>query len=83
TPIPEIVRARRTNCGFLFIGCRFDDQMLRLYARQIMKRSKGPYFALVEPEGLTRNELRFFETEAITPLAVSPAKFAERLAELA
>lgn len=81
TPIPEIVRTRRTNCGFLFIGCRFDDQMLRLYARQIMKRSKGPYFALVEPEGLTRNELRFFETEAITPLAVSPARLAERLAE--
>ncbi|WP_414833328.1 SIR2 family NAD-dependent protein deacylase [Afifella sp. YEN Y35] len=83
TPIPEIVRARRTNCGFLFVGCRFDDQMLRLYARQIMKRSKGPCFALVEPDGLTRNELRFFETEAITPLAASPARLAARLAELA
>jgi hypothetical protein len=59
TPIPEVVRARRERLGFVFLGCRFDDQMLRSYARQIIKRSRGPHRALVEPSGLTRNERRF------------------------
>ena len=29
TPIPEEVRLRRTNRSFLFIGCRFNDQLLQ------------------------------------------------------
>jgi hypothetical protein len=41
TPIPDIVRQSRKDMGFLFLGCRFDDQMLRSYARQILKRSAG------------------------------------------
>ena len=48
TPIPAAVKAARADRGFLFLGCRFDDQMLRTYARQIMKRSKGPHFAVAE-----------------------------------
>ena len=39
TPIPDAVKDRRTQRSFLFIGCRFHDQLLRTYARQITKRS--------------------------------------------
>ena len=54
------MKARRASRGFLFLGCRFHDQMLRTYARQIMKRSAGPHFAVVETAALTRNEAKFF-----------------------
>ncbi len=65
TPIPMAVKARRTERGFLFLGCRFHDQMLRTYARQIMKRSKGPHFAVADTEALTRNELKFYADQGI------------------
>lgn len=58
-PIPECVRQRRTEVGFLFLGCHFNDQMLRTYARQIQKRSRGPNYAVFESEQLTRMERRF------------------------
>ena len=35
TPIPDVVKDRRTERSFLFMGCRFHDQLLRTYARQI------------------------------------------------
>jgi hypothetical protein len=70
TPIPDIVKNRRAERSFLFLGCRFHDQMLRTYARQIMKRSGQEHYALVDPEQLTRNEIRFLTTQGITPLAV-------------
>jgi hypothetical protein len=59
TPIPDQVKNLRTERAFLFIGCRFHDQMLRTYARQVSKRSGQPHFALVDPEMLTLNERRF------------------------
>lgn len=59
SPIPEVVKGLRTTRGFLFIGCRFHDQMLRTYARQISKRSAGTHVAVVEVAKLTRNELKF------------------------
>lgn len=68
TPIPDIVQQRRKNVGFLFLGCRFDDQMLRAYARQIMKRSAGPHYAILPDVELTRNELRFLEEMRIIRL---------------
>ncbi len=68
SPIPDAVKARRTTRGFLFMGCRFDDQMLRTYARQIMKRSKGPHYAVIDTATATRNELRFLEEREITPI---------------
>ena len=37
------VQARRTGRPFLFLGCRFDDQMLRIFARQIAKRRAEHY----------------------------------------
>lgn len=66
TPLPDDVKERRLNRSFFFIGCRFDDQMLRTYARQIMKRSTQPHFAIMEAEKLTRNERKFLTTQGIT-----------------
>lgn len=68
TPIPPLVRDRRSFRGFLFLGCRFHDQMLRTYARQIMKRSRGPHFAVADAAHLTRNEARFFAEQGIAVL---------------
>lgn len=71
TPIPRIVKQRRIGRSFLFIGCRFDDQLLRIYARQITKRSANVHYALVEPDALSRNELRFLLDQGLIPLAVA------------
>src|SRR3974377_437002 len=50
TPIPDVVKQRRTGRSFLLIGCRFHDQLLRTSARQITKRSADTHYAIVEPE---------------------------------
>ncbi|PEQ11730.1 SIR2 family protein [Novosphingobium sp. PC22D] len=75
TPIPEEVRRRRTGLGFVFLGCRFHDQLLRTYARQIMKRSGERHYAVVELDTLTRNERRFLEEQGIgvIDMALAPA----------
>ncbi len=65
TPIPAAVRDRRTTRGFVFFGCRFHDQMLRTYARQIMKRSAGPHYAVAEASSLKRNEVKFLAAQGI------------------
>lgn len=78
-PIPACVRERRTELGFLFLGCHFNDQMLRTYARQIQKRSRGPNFAVFEHDQLTRMERRF-AAEIGLDILVSPLHLAvERL----
>jgi len=60
TPIPEAIQERRSKLGFLYLGCRFHDQTLRIFARQIAKRSNGTRFAVVDEDiGLTPNERRF------------------------
>jgi hypothetical protein len=75
TPIPEVVRDRRTPRAFLYLGCRFHDQMLRTYARQVAKRSAPPHYAVIEPDQeLTLNEKRFFAAEGIVPLAIPLAR---------
>lgn len=66
-PIPEEVQMRRTGRPFLFLGCRFDDQMLRTFARQIAKRSGSGHIAVM-PGALTRMEKRFLEEMSITRL---------------
>jgi hypothetical protein len=58
TPIPRIVQTRRAGLGFVFLGCRFNDQTLRAYARQLVKRSSGPHYVVVEPGLETRNEAK-------------------------
>ncbi|HZM07879.1 MAG TPA: SIR2 family protein [Methylocella sp.] len=74
TPIPDAVKHRRTERSFLFIGCRFHDQLLRTYARQIMKRSAATHYVLVEPDTLTKNEVRFIATQGMTPIALPLAR---------
>lgn len=68
TPIPEPVRQRRTGKTFVFLGCHFHDQLLRSYARQIIKRSGEQHFAVVETASLTRNEARFLDEQGIVPI---------------
>jgi len=79
TPIPEAVRDRRRTKSFLFLGCRFNDQLLRSYARQIVKRSADPHFAVVDMDGLTRNERTFLDEQNITPIDMPLALALERL----
>lgn len=79
TPIPEIVKERRTGRSFLFIGCQFNDQLLRTYARQISKRSANSHYAIVEPDALSRNELRFLAEQSLTPLAIALPRAVEIL----
>jgi len=80
TPIPPIVQARRADLGFVFLGCRFNDQLARSFARQIMKRSKGPHYAVL-PEEPTRMEARFFEEQGITRITLPLAEVAAALTE--
>ncbi len=75
TPIPGAVRERRTGRGFLFLGCRFYDQILRTFARCILRRSGGPHYAVV-PDDLTPNELKFLKVEGITPIVLPLAEAA-------
>ena len=75
TPIPSIVQERRAALGFVFLGCRFNDQLPRSFARQIMKRSAGPHYAVMS-EAPTRMEARFFEEQGITLIALPLADVA-------
>jgi hypothetical protein len=81
TPIPDAVKTRRARAGFVFLGCRFDDQMLRAYARQILKRSARRSFVVVEPGALTRNELRFIHEQRMAVLVSPLGDALERLTQ--
>ena len=81
TPIPSSVRSRRGGRSFLFLGCRFDDQVVRAYARQIMKRSSARHWAVFAHKP-TRNEQRFFEEQSISVLPLSLEDFVARLGPL-
>lgn len=70
TPIPDAVKDRRTERSFVFIGCRFNDQLLRTYARQVTKRSATTHYVIVEPDTLSKNEIRFFAGQGFTPIAI-------------
>lgn len=67
SPIPEVVRQRRSDRSFLFLGCRFDGELSRTFARQIMKRSSDRHFAVIEGE-LTSKEARFLDRQGIVRL---------------
>jgi hypothetical protein len=79
TPIPQAVQQRRIGRHFLFIGCRFDSQLTRGFARQIMKRSSGRHWAVM-PGRLTRNEERFVAEQSIEVLDIALDEFAAFLA---
>ena len=64
TPIPPVVRRLRSGRRFLFLGCRFNHQLGRIFARQIMKRSSSRHWAPLEEEP-TRNEARFLAEQNI------------------
>ena len=83
TPIPDAVKDRRTERSFVFIGCRFNDQLLRTYARQVTKRSSTLHYAIVEPATLSKNELRFLLNQGLTPIAMPLAQAAEILTSAA
>jgi len=78
TPIPALVQRRRSELGFVFLGCRFNDQLARAFARQIMKRSKGPHFAVLSDEP-ARMEARFLDEQGITRVALPLATVAAAL----
>jgi hypothetical protein len=79
TPIPALVQERRTRLGFVFLGCRFNDQLPRAFARQVMKRSAGPHYAVL-PDEPTRMEARFLTEQGITRIALPLAAVAAVLA---
>ena len=78
TPIPATVQAWRSGRNFLFLGCRFDDQLTRSFARQIMKRSSDRHWAVL-PNTPTRMEARFLAEQNITRIAMPLAEFANLL----
>lgn len=78
TPIPAAVQAWRTGRNFLFLGCRFDDQLTRCFARQIMKRSSDRHWAVL-PHEPTRMEARFLAEQNITRIAMPLAEFSAAL----
>ena len=75
TPIPPEVQRLRSGRGFLFLGCRFNDQLTRSFARQIMKRSSDTHWAVL-PEAPTRMEERFLEEQNIRRIDMSLHDFA-------
>jgi hypothetical protein len=78
TPIPPAVCERRAGRHFLFLGCRFNTQLDRIFARQIMKRSSAPHWAVL-PQEPTRNELRFLNEQHIERIEMPLADFVDAL----
>ncbi len=58
TPIPLQVQQLRSNRRFLFLGCAFNNQTSRIFARQIMKRSSDRHWMVLDREP-TSKEARF------------------------
>lgn len=80
TPIPQPVQALRSGRSFLFVGCRFNDQLARNFARQIMKRSSDIHWAVL-PDALTRMEARFLAEQNIQRIDMPLAEFAASLSD--
>jgi hypothetical protein len=78
TPIPAAVQVWRRGRNFLFLGCRFDDQLTRCFARQIMKRSSDQHWAVL-PDEPTRMEARFLQEQNISRIARPLAEFSGEL----
>lgn len=76
TPIPPRVQELRTGAHFLFLGCRFSNQLTRTYARQVMKRSSDRHWAVIEGP-LTRMEEKFLREQNITRIDLPLTAFVE------
>lgn len=79
TPIPPCVQQLRIGRHFLFLGCRFNTQLERIFARQTMKRSSARHWAVLSGE-LTRNEARFLAEQNIERLDLPLEAFVQSLA---
>jgi hypothetical protein len=75
TPIPPLVQTLREGRHFLFLGCRFNDQLQRTFARQIIKRSSSRHWAVLEGE-ITPNERRFMAEYGIEQIDMPLTDFA-------
>lgn len=80
TPIPDTVQNLRKGRGFLFLGCRFSNQLERSFARQIMKRSSDCHWAVIEGP-LTRNEEKFLREQNIEHLDTPLERFVAQMAD--
>lgn len=78
TPIPDLVKRLRQGRSFLFIGCRFQSQIERTWARQILKRSSSSHWAVISTP-LTKNEERFLSEAHIKQLDLSLEDFSQKL----
>jgi len=78
TPIPERIQELRKGRHFLYLGCRFDTQLQRIFAHQISKRSSDKHWAVI-PHTPSRNELRFMEEHGIERIDMSLEAFAAKL----
>lgn len=79
TPIPDEVRRRRSGRPFVFLGCRFADQLARTWARQIAKRSADGHIVVLDA-ALTRNEANFIEEIGATLLPIPLDAFVTAMA---
>jgi len=64
SPIPPWVQRHRTGRHFLFAGLSFDNQTVRTFAKQIIKRSSTWHFAVLDRTPTAKEE-RFFFREGI------------------
>ncbi len=80
SPIPPVVQARRAGKHFLYLGCRFDAEIQRTFARQISKRSSDRHWAVIEGD-LTKNEARFLEQHGIVRIDLPLDEAVRRIAE--
>ncbi len=81
TPIPKIVQRLRSGRSFLFLGCRFNTQLERIFAQQIIKRSTDRHYAVL-PEETTKNESRFLDLHHIERIDASLTEFVAALISL-
>ena len=81
TPIPRAIQQLRSGRSFLFLGCRFSNQLERIFAMQIIKRSSERHWAVL-PETPTRNEARFMERYGIQRVATPLSEWVDALVAL-
>ena len=74
------MQERRTGRNFLYLGCRFDQEIQRTFARQIAKRSSDKHWAVIQGE-LSKNEARFLELQNITRLDLPLDEAVRRISE--
>jgi hypothetical protein len=80
TPIPPAIQRLRSGRHFLFLGCRFNHQLARIFGQQIMKRSSDRHW-MVLPDEPTPKEARFMARQNIIQVKMDPDDFIRALSE--